>query len=59
MKKQAYQTPETIALSVELQRMMAGSGQMGVFSDEEDGIKDESEVLSRHTNLWDDDEEDF
>ena len=59
MKKQAYQTPKTTTFDIALQSLLAGSGPENVYSDEKDGISKEEQILSRHTNLWDDDEEDF
>lgn len=57
MKKQAYIAPATKVQKIELHRILAGSGPQNVYSSPEDGISDESYVLSRkRSNLWDEEE---
>lgn len=57
MKKQAYMAPVSKVQKIELQRMIAGSGPQHVYSDPNDGISDESKVLSRRdSGLWDDED---
>lgn len=56
MKKQAYMAPAMKVQKIELQHMIAFSGPQ-VYSDEADGISDESSVLSREgSSLWDDED---
>ena len=57
MKKQTYMAPTVEVQKIELQRMIAVSGPQ-VNSNPDDGIDDESKVLSRRNNdMWDDEEE--
>lgn len=56
MKKQVYMTPSTEVLKIRLHNIMAASGPDKVYSDAADGIDNESNVLSRHGNIWDDED---
>lgn len=57
MKKQAYIAPATMVQKIELQSMIALSGPQTVYSDEKDGINEESKILSRESfSIWDDED---
>ena len=55
--KKIYLTPATEVQKIELQSMIAVSGPQQVYSNSEDGISDESSILSRGgSSLWDDED---
>ena len=57
MKKLTYMAPTTKVQKIELQKMIATSGPQNVYSAPEDGISDESSILSRRSSgLWDDED---
>jgi len=57
MKKQAYMAPSTEVLTLTLQSMIAVSGDpTKVYSDSKDGIDNPTKILSRQSNIWDEDE---
>ena len=56
MKKHVYMAPATKVQEIELLNLMAGSeGPEKVYSNPEDGIETESEILSRRS-FWNDEE---
>ena len=56
--KKIYLAPATEVQKIELQSMIAVSGPQNVYSDEANGINDESSILSRESvgGLWDDED---
>ena len=56
MKKQAYMAPTMLVVKIGLHNMIANSGPQNVYSDPDDGISNEDDILSRGYNGFGDDE---
>ena len=54
--KKTYLNPTTDIIRVETQQMIAQS-QLGVYSNDTEGISDNGQVLSRGGSSWDDEED--